>query len=286
MKHLFFLAWLLVCSATVFGFDKQPTSNFAKFGENKIHYYDAGDAKQKSALVFVHGWTCNADFWRASMTAFPEMRAIAVDLIGHGKSDKPKADYSMEYFAKSVEAVLKNAKVEKAVLVGHSMGTPVIRQFYRLYPEKTAALVIVDGALRPFAPKEQMEKFLAPLRANYKQVSQGFIEGMLQPIKDDKLKSEIRTAMLAAPDYVAVSAMDGMNDEKIFATDKINVPVLAILAKSPFWAADTEQFLRSLAPNLEFQMWENVSHFLMMEKPAEFNQAVKAFLVKNKLAKK
>ncbi|HEX8265909.1 MAG TPA: alpha/beta hydrolase [Pyrinomonadaceae bacterium] len=286
MKNLIFLALLLVSVPTVLASVQTPKSNWAKFGDNKIHYYDIGSSKQKSALVFVHCWTCNNDFWRESMTAFPEMRVIAVDLIGHGKSDKPKTDYTMEYFAKSIEAVLKNAKVEKAVLVGHSMGTPVVRQFYRLYPEKTAGLVVVDGALRPFAPRAEIEKFFAPMRANYKQVAQGFIDGMLQPIKEDKLKTEIRTAMLATPDYVALSAMDGMYDEKIYTPDKINVPVLAILAKSPFWAADTEQFLRGLAPNLEFQMWDGVSHFLMMEKPAEFNQSVKAFLVKNKLAKK
>lgn len=281
MKSLLVLAWLLASATVVFALDQAPKSNWAKFGENKIHYYDLDNKKQTNAIVFVHGWTCNADFWRDSMSAFPDTRVIAVDLIGHGKSDKPKADYTMEYFAKSVESVLKEAKIEKAVLVGHSMGTPVIRQFYRLYPEKTAALVIVDGALRMFAPKAQIEQFMAPLKANYKQVSAKFIDGMLQPIKDEKLKTEIRTAMLATPDYVAVSAMDGMYDEKLYAADKINVPVLAILAKSPFWAADTEQFFRSLAPNLEFQMWDGVSHFLMMEKPAEFNKTLKAFLVKN-----
>ncbi len=140
MKKNLILFWLLICSTTVFASDNAAKSNWAKFGENKIHYYDVGNAKQKSALVLVHGWTCTADFWRNSTTSFPEMRVIAVDLIGHGKSDKPKADYTMEYFAKSVEAVLKNAKVEKAVLVGHSMGTPIIREFYRLYPEKRSAL--------------------------------------------------------------------------------------------------------------------------------------------------
>lgn len=286
MKKILFFALLIIFSTTVTALAQTPKSNWAKFGENKIHYYDIGNQKQKTALVFVHGWNSSADFWRNSINAFPEMRVIAVDLIGYGKSDKPKAGYTMEFFAKSIAAVLENAKIEKAVLVGHSMGTPVVRQFYRLYPEKTAGLVIVDGALRPFAPKAEIDKYFAPMRADYKQFSQSFIDGMLQPIKDDKLKTEIRSTMLAAPDYVAISAMNGMNEEKIFAADKINVPVLAILAKSPFWAADTEQFLRSLAPNLEFQMWDAVSHFLMMEKPAEFNQAVKAFLVKNKLTKK
>ena len=59
--------------------------------------------------------------------------------------------------------------------------------------------------------------------------------------------------------------------------------MLAILAKSPVWSADTESFLRSLAPDLEFVMWDGVSHFLMMDKPQEFNQTLQAFLVKHKL---
>jgi pimeloyl-ACP methyl ester carboxylesterase len=63
---------------------------------------------------------------------------------------------------------MRQAKVEKAVLVGHSMGTPVARQFYRLYPQKTLAIVIVDGALRPMATKEQNERFAVLLRSNYK----------------------------------------------------------------------------------------------------------------------
>jgi len=79
--------------------------------------------------------------------------------------------------------------------------------------------------------------------------------------------------------------MEGMNEDSIYGPDKINVPVLAILAKSPFWQPDTEQFFRSLAPNLEFQMWEGVGHFLMMEKPKQFNDAVIAFLNKNSLLK-
>jgi len=84
----------------------------------------------------------------------------------------------------------------------------------------------------------------------------------------------------------AVSAMDGMASKAIWTNDKINVPVLAVMAKSPFWPADNEQFYRSVAPNLEYHMWEGVSHFLMMDKPTEFNEALAAFLMKNGLLKK
>ena len=77
-------------------------------------------------------------------------RMLFVDLPGYGKSDKPKMDYTMDVFAQAVDAVLRDAGVERAVLAGHSMGTPVVLQFYRLYPAKTKALVFVDGPLRPF----------------------------------------------------------------------------------------------------------------------------------------
>jgi len=260
-----------------------PKDEWAKLDGVRLHYYDIGDTKAKNAIVFVHGWTCNADFWKQSMNAFPQYRVIAIDLVGHGRSEKPeKADYSMEYFAQSVEAVLKKAKVKKAVLVGHSMGTPVIRQFYRLYPDQTLGLVIVDGALRPFGPRAEIEKFFEPLFKDYRGEAPKFVDGLLEPTRAD-LKPDIRAAMLSTPDYVGISAMRGMLDDKIWTNDQIKVPVLAVMSGSGQWAADTKDFYQTIAPNLDFQMWAGVSHFLMMEKPYEFNSAVQYFIVKNKL---
>ena len=283
MKKVFCLLWLLIFSAIAFSQSQMPKSNWAKFNNNKVHYTDVGNRKNKDALIFVHGWTCSADFWNESVNAFPEYRVIAIDLPGHGQSDKPKVEYSMEYFAKSIEAVMKEAKIKSAVLVGHSMGTPVIRQFYRLYPKKTLGLVIVDGALRPMGTKTQVEQFTAVLRTDYKTNAPKMVDGMLMPIKDEKLKTSSRSAMLATPDYVALSAFEGMTDDKIWTTDKINVPVIALMAESPFWKPDTKEFYGTIAPDLDFQMWKGVSHFLMMDKPPEFNREVRLFIVKKKL---
>lgn len=261
-------------------------SHYAMLDGSRVHYKSVG--KGDRALIFVHGWTCDMDFWRLQVPAFAgKTRVIAVDLPGHGQSDKPKVDYTMELFARAIDAVMRDAKVTTATLVGHSMGTPVIRQFYRKYPQKTLALVIVDGALRPFGTKEQRESFLAPLRGpNYKETASGMVDFMLGAIKSAELRRQIKDSMLATPQHVAVSAMDEMNVEALYTPDKINVPVLAIMAKSQFLAADNEQFFRSLAPNLDYQVWDGVSHFLMMEKPSEFNEALASFLVKNGLLKK
>ena len=274
---------VLVSAASAFAYATKPQSKWAKLDGNKIHYYDIGNAKSRDALVFIHGWTCNADFWKDSLEAFPNYRVIALDLPGHGRSDKPKVEYSMAFFARAVDAVMKKAGVKRAVLAGHSMGTPVAREFYRMNPGSTLGIVIVDGALRTFFPKAMADQIVGQMKANYKASSAQFVDGMASIIKDEALRKFIRESMLSTPDYVAISAMEGMADEAIWKEDKITVPVLAVMAQSPFWPKDVKEIFTSIAPNIDFQMWTGVSHFLHMEKPKEFNEQVRGFIVKNKL---
>lgn len=243
----------------------------------KVHYVTRG--KGDDALVFVHGWNCDLTFWKHQLDAFPQWRVIAIDLPGHGESDKPRIDYTMSLHARAVDAVLREARVRRAVLVSHSNGTPVARQFYRMFPEKTAGLVIADGALRPFAPREQIEQFVAPLRGpGYEDYVRKLIDAMTQPMKNTEARDEIRAAAMRTPQYVSASEMDAIMDDAIWRTDKINVPTLMILAKQPAWNADYESFVRDLVPNLDYRVWEGVSHFLMIDRPNDFNAAVAEFV--------
>ena len=260
---------------------------FAKVGRARVHYRSFG--KGDEALVFVHGWTCDWTFWRAQIPAFSKQtRVIAVDLPGHGESDRPpeKSAYTMDSFARAVEAVMRDAKVRRAVLVGHSMGVPVVRQFYRLFPERTLGLVFVDGSLWPFAPRAMTESFLAPLRANYPEAVRPMVEGMVRPMHSADERERVKAVMLATPAHVGVAAMEGMMDDSLWKEDAIKVPALAVLARSPFWPADPEARFRRLAPDLDFHMWEGVSHFLMMDRPTEFNLTLSLFLGSRKLLQK
>ena len=276
-----------IFSSTALSQAKETPSQdrFAKLDAMRVHYQNYGEGKE--AIVFIHGWSCNLNFWKANIPAFTKQsRVIAIDLPGHGESDKPQVTYSMDLFARAIDAVLQDAKVERATLVGHGMGTPVIRQFYRKYPSKTRALVIVDGSLRPFSNPEQMKQFMEPLRGpKYKEQAELMIGFMLQPVKDKKTKEEIRAAMMSAPQHVMVGAMDAMMDDAIWKQDKINAPTLAVMAKQPQWTAEYETFVRELVPGIDYQVWEGVSHFLMMDEPQKFNDTVLAFLKKNKLIK-
>lgn len=249
----------------------------------KVHYTSRGEGNQ--ALVFVHGWNCDATFWKGQVDALNgKIRVIAIDLPGHGESDKPQIPYTMDLHARAVDAVLRDAQIKSAVLVGHSNGTPVIRQFYRKYPEKTKALVIVDGALRPFAERAEMEKFIAPLRvSHYADYVGRLVDAMTRPMKNGETREQIKAAMARTPQYVSVSEMESILGPEVWRPDKINVPTLVILAKQLAWSADYERFVRELVPNVDYQVWEGVSHFLMLDKPEEFNAALVAFLKKNNL---
>ena len=283
MKSQLGLVALLISTALAFGSETQGVSRSVALDGAKVHYTDYGAGE--NALLFVHGWACDESFWAGQAPALAaKFHVITIDLPGHGQSDKPQIAYTMDLYARSIDAVLRDAKVKAATLIGHSNGTPVIRQFYRKFPEKTRALVIVDGALRPFGNKEMMEKFVARLKApNYEENAGKLIDSMTSPIQDAAMREKIKSAMLRTPQYVAASEFDSTLDEALWKPDKISVPVLMILAKQPAWSAEYEQFARSIVADLDCQMWEGVSHFLMMEQPERFNAALVAFLEKRKL---
>jgi pimeloyl-ACP methyl ester carboxylesterase len=284
-RHKFTLILVLVVAGVSTAFAADGDSQFAKLDGARIHYKSWG--KGKDALVLVHGWGCNLNHWRDQIADFSKRnRVIALDLPGHGESDKPQQlAYTIDLFANAIDAVMRDAKVERAVIVGHSMGTPVARQFYRKYPQKTLGIVIVDGGLRPFGTKEMREQFLAMFRGpNYKEAGKQMFSqmaGTMPPAEQERVTS----SFASTPQYVLVGAMESMNQDSLYGPDKMNVPVFAILAKSPFWPADTEEFFRSIAPDFEMQWWEGVGHFLMMERPKQFNDAVIAFLDKKALLK-
>jgi pimeloyl-ACP methyl ester carboxylesterase len=149
--------WLLPVLGLACGLQaaSDPHFRFAELDGNKIHYLTYGQGKE--AVVFIHGWTCDLAFWRFKAPVYEKQRSLLIDLPGHGMSDKPEVPYTMEYFARAVDAVLKDAKVEKATLAGHSMGTPVALQFLRMHPAKVSRLVIVDGLI-PEPPKDDAER--------------------------------------------------------------------------------------------------------------------------------
>lgn len=284
MRRLLTFA-VLAASVSVFANPiADAPSRWTTADSGKVHYKSW--RKGRDALVLIHGWTCDMQYFAEQVPHFAKrMRVIAVDLPGHGRSDAPQTEYTQALFAESIARVLDHARVERAVLVGHSMGTPVARQFYRMYRDRTLGIVALDGSVRAMStdPK-RIEGILSRLRGpEYKQAATAIVDGMLAAAPETPYKSLIRDTMLGTPQHVAAGAAAGMFDLSIWKDDPIEVPVLLLNAKSPSWTGDYETYARKLIPNVDYVVLDGVSHFLHTEKPAEVNARIDTFLAKNRL---
>ncbi|HEY2204508.1 MAG TPA: alpha/beta hydrolase [Pseudonocardia sp.] len=97
-------------------------------------------------LVLVHGIGDSSETWESVMPALAQRHlVIAPDLLGHGQSDKPRADYSVAAYANGVRDLLGVLGVPRATLVGHSLGGGVAMQFAYQFPERTERLVLVGS---------------------------------------------------------------------------------------------------------------------------------------------
>jgi pimeloyl-ACP methyl ester carboxylesterase len=259
------------------------------FGANKIHYVTVG--KGRSTIVFVHCWAGNLGFWREQVPALADKaRLVLLDLPGHGQSDKVQAAYNMDYFAGAVLAVMRDAQVDKATLVGHSMGGPVIYRVYEQAPQKVAALVVVDGFLRrPRVAPEQAKKFITQFRApEYREYTRQFFGTMFPVPGTEALRDQVLSEMLATPQRVMFGSMEGMfgPDQPDWDLKEANVPVLVINAKGPMCDADGENHIHSLSPQTDYRVMDGVGHWLMLERPAEFNAILTDMLLKFNLISK
>lgn len=256
-------------------------NGFARLDDWRVAYQARGEGDR--AVVFVHGWSGNAGHWHRQMAGLETgRRLVALDLPGHGDSDKPVTGYSMDLFARAVVAVLDDLGIGGAVVVGHSNGVPVARQLHRRWPERVEAMVFVDGPLEPIpAPTLQWMK-AAMDRPDYEQ----FMAGMVAQTPTGDLLPEdverIRTDALAMPRHVQKGGLEAMSDPEIWTEDPIDVPllVLKVADPRPGATADYEQRVRRFAPHADYQVWDDATHFLILERPDRFNRLLEDFLAR------
>jgi len=244
----------------------------------KIHASVTGTGTR--TIVFVHGWTCDASSWAAQVSAFDKThRVITLDLPGHGRSDSPKdGRFSMDLFARAVEAVRAEANAEKIVLVGHSMGAPVIRQYARLFPGRVAALVAVDGPLdiRGFPPPQAGQAPPPMTGPEGLEAREAMIRGMFTKDTPAALQQQVLKMMLDTPEATAAGAMAAVFDPSLRTSDVLPMPALAVFAGTA--QVPDEAVTRQVLPDYEAAQIAGTGHFLMMEKPDEFNRLLAAFL--------
>ncbi len=242
-------------------------------------YYDE-DGAGDPPIVLIHGWCCDHTYLAPQFDHLrTEHRVIALDLRGHGRSDKPDQEYSIAGFAGDVNWLLGELGVNGAVVIGHSMGGLVALELAARHPERTAGVVTLDSPLfRPEAARTRMRDLVTVLRTpEYRATAERVVSGMFLPgIDDPDRRARIIAAMSAAPQHVMAGAMQAIatfDDEGAAAACK--APVLAIAAAGS--ATDVERF-RSLCPSLTTAQTACAGHFHQLETPDQVNAMIDRFL--------
>ncbi|MBP7866822.1 MAG: alpha/beta hydrolase [Acidobacteria bacterium] len=229
------------------------------------------------ALVFVHGWTGDAGVWDAQVDAFsPRYRVVTLDLAGHGKSADTRKEWTIPRFGEDVLAVLKVLRLRHAVLVGHSMGGPVILETARMATGgEVAALVPVDTLHkldRSMSP-DQIQTFVGLLKKDFVAgCRDALAPHLFAPGTDPALKTKVLDKMTAASPEIAVPAMENLLkwDPRGWA-GSLSCPVRAVNADlAPTDIEANRKFIK----DYEVVVLKGRGHFPMMEAPEEFNRAL------------
>ncbi len=235
-------------------------------------------------FVFVHGWTCNHTHFAPQVEHFGRRhRTVAVDLRGHGASDAPDQEYTIQGYADDVAWLCRALDLERPILVGHSMGATVVLDVAARYPDLPRAVVMVDAApIVGASPSAAIAGEVAAALAGPDGAATraAIIEGTTASLqRDPALQARVQEDMHAVPAHVANSAVANITlwDGEAAARE-CRVPALHIGAEDPHNDAAA---LRALNPCLRTGQTVGAGHFNQLEVPDQVNAMIERFLVTN-----
>lgn len=228
-----------------------------------------------TALVFIHGWSCDKSYWNILSAELAEnFEVVTIDLAGHGESGLNRENYTIELFGEDVSAVVNHLKLDKVILIGHSMGGAVIIEAAKRLPGKVIGLIGVDTyqSLKDDWTAEQKEGFLKPFGEDFVNYTKGFVKSMFPQTADTNLIKKIADDMSSAPPKVAISAIrNTFFYDPIPTLQEINPPVVSINCDLyPIAAEENKKYFSYY----EVKYMKGTGHFLMFERPDEFSKLV------------
>ncbi|MDX5318633.1 MAG: alpha/beta fold hydrolase, partial [Actinomycetes bacterium] len=253
------------------------------------------------ALLLLHGLGCDHTTWLPVISSLARRyTVIAPDLLGHGRSDKPRADYSVGGYANGMRDLLTVLGIDKATVVGHSFGGGVAMQFAYQYPERTERLVLVapggigrdvTPAIRAITlPGFQLAMGLATMPGLLQATKLGLrslaatrmnpvrdldeVADIVQHLSDRKARSAITHVVRAVVDWrgQVVTMAD-----RAYLTHAMPMAVI--------WGADDRviparhaDLARRIAPEATVEVIRNAGHFPHKDHPQRFAKIVTDFV--------
>ena len=269
--------------------------------ENEFTFADTDEGKGDNTIILIHGLGSYLRAWEKNIGELSKNnRVIAIDLPGYGKSSKEPHTGMMTFYAGIVNELVKELKLNKVVIGGHSMGGQIGMTTYLKYPQIVKGLVLAAPAGFERFTKGQKQWFrdvmtvdgvrLTTPEAIQNNLASNFFR---QPKDADFMVSE-RMEMRSADDfipycYAVVQSVHGMVDNPVIDyLQDIKVPTLIFFGENdnlipnrylnPGRTVEIAKYGASKINNSKLVMIPKTGHFLMFEKPEVFNKETIDFI--------
>jgi len=227
-------------------------------------------------VLFIHGNGADSSQWEAQLAHLrTTRRAVALDLPGMGRSAPAvNGDYSLQANADAVDAAVSSIGLTRFVVVGHSYGGAVAATYAAKHPEKVAAVIYADSAASIPAMSPQMQQFVDALRADRMKVTHMWFAPMLKPSSQAVQDRVYATVEKSTVDAFAGALVGMAGYDAKTVVNAYHGPRFVIAASE----IETPASFRPQFPDLPAMKIAGTGHWLMLDKPDEFNAALDKFL--------
>ena len=273
------LKLLLLLAVVISAVQAQTKSDVVTAADGvPIHYSVQG--KGEPALVFIHCWACNRNFWDHQVAEFSKTnRVVTIDLPGHGQSGQGRKNWSVESYGDDVKAVVTKLDLKRVVFVGSSMGGSIALEATKRIPDRVVAIVPVDTLhnVEAKVPPEQLDAVFKQMQADFKTATTGLLnQFFFSPTTPATVKERVTSEAISRQPDVALPILKAIfSYDAAAALREVKVPIRAINADR---VPTNVEINRKYAPQFDAAIIKGSGHYPMLEDPARFNQMLAEIL--------
>jgi pimeloyl-ACP methyl ester carboxylesterase len=244
-------------------------------------YVEAGPAEGMPILL-LHGYTDNSRSWSLLAPHLPGRRLIMLDLRGHGGTDAPACCYGPDSMAHDVAGFMQAMGIDRADVVGHSMGSTTAATLAAFHPERVNRLVLISTAIEvPAGATDWLWANVPSLPDPIDPDSQFMLDWYYNPnpVPADFIDRErAESAATARPAWIGVlQALSAMDLGKV--APRITAPTMILWGdQDGFFDADSQELVKAAYPDAEYVAFPGFGHNMFWEVPDKVAAKIMPFL--------
>ena len=256
---------------------------FVEINGNKIRYLESGSSKH--TLVLIHGLGASSERWKYVVPLFDtDFRVVVPDIIGFGHSDKPLADYTLDYFSNFLEQFLTALDISNTVIIGSSLGGQIAVEYTSTHCESVEKLILVSPSGMMKQPTPALDAYImAALYPNEQSAKNAFetMEGSGKSIPVDIIHEFVTRMKLPNAKLAFMSTLLGLKNSNsmIKKLESISSPTLIIWGTNDpvIPIAFAGEFVSAIK-NCQFYEMNTCGHTPYVQEPEKFVSYVLKFL--------